>query len=184
MNAKATRMLLTAVALSALAAVLASFAQARIPEGNGTQPPSKTVVIKQQSLQERLASSARARIPEGNGTQPPFKTVATEQQAQLVTGTFFFSFTPDPAIYVVYGALISYERQARQGAERSRARRPSNTSSPRATAAFRRRRATPRGEDGAANAPSLCRQPRTPSDPGRYEEDAGFKIVDLRSGAH
>ena len=115
MNAKATRMLLTAVALSALAAVLASFAQARIPEGNGTQPPSKTVVIKQQSLQELLASFARARIPEGNGTQPPFKTVATEQQAQLVTGTFFFSFTPDPAIYVVYGALISYERQARQG---------------------------------------------------------------------
>ena len=32
-----------------------------------------------------------------------------------MTGTFFFSFTPDPAIYVVYGALISYERQARQG---------------------------------------------------------------------
>ena len=82
MNAKATRMLLTAVALSALAAVLASFAQARIPEGNGTQPPSKTVVNKQQSLQELLASFAQARIPEGNGTQPPSKTVATEQQAQ------------------------------------------------------------------------------------------------------
>ena len=190
MNAKATRMLLTAVALSALAAVLASFAQARIPEGNGTQPPSKTVVNKQQSLQELLASSAQARIPEGNGTQPPSKTVATEQQAQLVTGTFFFSFTPDPAIYVVYGALISHgaagptgernvhrrpqdlrEPRSRDQGRRSsnafhtlsrlpprwsrrvRARRPSHTSSPPATAAFPRRRATPRGEDGAATAP-------------------------------
>ena len=116
MNAKPTPILFVAVALSALAAVLAGSAQARIPEGNGTQPPSKTVVNKQQSLQELLASFAQARIPEGNGTQPPSKTVATEQQTQLVTGTFFFSFTPDPAIYVVYGALISpTERQARQG---------------------------------------------------------------------
>ena len=116
MNAKPTPILFVAVVLSALAAVLAGSAQARIPEGNGTQPPSKTVVNKQQSLQELLASFAQARIPEGNGTQPPSKTVATEQQAQLVTGTFFFSFTPDPAIYVVYGALISpTERQARQG---------------------------------------------------------------------
>ena len=84
MNAKPTPILFVAVVLSALAAVLAGSAQARIPEGNGTQPPSKTV--------------------------------ATEQQTQPVTGTFFFSFTPDPAIYVVYGALISpTERQARQG---------------------------------------------------------------------
>ena len=114
MNPKPTSILFVAVALSALAAVLAGSAQARIPEGNGTQPPSKTVVIKQQSLQELLAGFAQARVPEGNGTQPSSKTVATEQQAQLVTGTFF-SFTPDPAIYVVYGALISQERQARQG---------------------------------------------------------------------
>ena len=115
MNAKPTPILFVAVALSALAAVLAGSAQARIPEGNGTQPPSKTVVNKQQSLQELLASFAQARIPEGNGTQPPSTTVATEQQTQPVTGTFF-SFTPDPAIYVVYGALISpTERQARQG---------------------------------------------------------------------
>ena len=130
MNAKATRMLLTAVALSALAAVLASFAQARIPEGNGTQPPSKTVVIKQQSLQELLASFAQARIPEGNGTQPPSKTVATEQQAQLVTGTFFFSFTPDPAIYVVYGALIS-DGAAGPTGERNVHRRPQDLREPR-----------------------------------------------------
>jgi|SwirhirootsSR2_FD_contig_51_2192941_length_518_multi_3_in_0_out_0_1 hypothetical protein len=47
MNAKATRMLFAAVALSALAAVLASSAQARIPEGNGTQPPARTDVKKQ-----------------------------------------------------------------------------------------------------------------------------------------
>jgi len=114
MNAKPSPILFVAVALSALAAALAGSAQARIPEGNGTQPPSKTVVNKQQSLQELLASLAQARIPEGNGTQPPSMTVATEPQAQL-TGTFF-SFTPDPAIYVVYGALISpTERQARQG---------------------------------------------------------------------
>jgi hypothetical protein len=51
MNAKATRMLFAAVALSALAAVLASSAQARIPEGNGTQPPSRTVVDEQQTSQ-------------------------------------------------------------------------------------------------------------------------------------
>jgi len=44
MNEKATRMLFAAVALSALAAVLVSSAQARIPEGNGTQPPARTVV--------------------------------------------------------------------------------------------------------------------------------------------
>jgi hypothetical protein len=49
MNAKATRMLFAAVALSALAAVLASSAQARIPEGNGTQPPARTFVEKQQA---------------------------------------------------------------------------------------------------------------------------------------
>ena len=42
MKAKPTPMLFVAVALSALAAVLASSAQARIPEGNGTQPPSRT----------------------------------------------------------------------------------------------------------------------------------------------
>jgi hypothetical protein len=55
MNAKATRTLFAAVALSALAAVLASSAHARIPEGNGTQPPFKTVVSEQQA-------------PQGNGT--------------------------------------------------------------------------------------------------------------------
>ena len=110
MNAKPTPILFVAVALSALAAVLAGSAQARTPEGNGTQPPPKSVANKQQSLQELLAGSAEARISDGNGTQPPSGTVATEQQAQLVTGTFFFSFTPDPAIYVVYGAP-----QARQG---------------------------------------------------------------------
>ncbi len=51
MNTKATRMLFAALALSALAAVLASSAQARIPEGNGTQPPSSTVVNEQQAAQ-------------------------------------------------------------------------------------------------------------------------------------
>jgi len=55
MNAKATRTLFAAIALFALAAVLASSAQARIPEGNGTQPPFKTVVDEQQA-------------PQGNGT--------------------------------------------------------------------------------------------------------------------
>ena len=49
MNAEATRIRFAAVALSALAAVLASSAQARIPEGNGTQPPARTVVKKQQA---------------------------------------------------------------------------------------------------------------------------------------
>ncbi len=89
MNAKATRTRFTAVALSALAAVLASSAQARIPEGNGTQPPSKTVANEPQSLQDLLASSAQARIPEGNGTQPPSRTVVTEQQSPQGSRTFF-----------------------------------------------------------------------------------------------
>jgi hypothetical protein len=44
-------MLFAAIALSALAAVLASSAHARIPEGNGTKPPSKTVVNEQQAAQ-------------------------------------------------------------------------------------------------------------------------------------
>ena len=40
-------MLVAAVALTALAAAMASSAQARIPEGNGTQPPPRTVVKTQ-----------------------------------------------------------------------------------------------------------------------------------------
>ena len=83
---------------------------------NAKPSPILFVAVALSALAAALAGSAQARIPEGNGTQPPFMTVATEPQAQLVTGTFFFSFTPDPAIYVVYGALISpTERQARQG---------------------------------------------------------------------
>jgi hypothetical protein len=50
MNTKPTRMLYTAVALSALAAALASSAYA-IPGGNGTKPPSRTVVKEHQSPQ-------------------------------------------------------------------------------------------------------------------------------------
>ena len=50
MNAKPTRKLFAAVALSALASVLASSAQARIPEGNGTQPPARTVVRRTAGL--------------------------------------------------------------------------------------------------------------------------------------
>ena len=106
MNAKPTPILFVAVALSALAAVLAGSAQARTPEGNGTKPPSKTVVNKQQSLQEVLASYPQARIREGNGTQPPSKTAVNEQRASKVSGTFYW-FTPDPRIYVVYAALMS-----------------------------------------------------------------------------
>ena len=41
---KAKQTLFAAVALSAFAAVLAGSAQARLAEGNGTQPPSKMVV--------------------------------------------------------------------------------------------------------------------------------------------
>lgn len=51
MTTKPTRMLFAAVALSALAAVLSGSAQARIPEGNGTRPPSRTVVDEQQAPQ-------------------------------------------------------------------------------------------------------------------------------------
>ena len=55
MNAKAIRTLFAVIALSALAAVLTSSAHARIPEGNGTQPPFKTGGNGQQA-------------PQGNGT--------------------------------------------------------------------------------------------------------------------
>jgi hypothetical protein len=79
MNTKPTRMLLTAVALSALAAVLASSAQARIPEGNGTKPPSQTVV-HEDALAELLASPAYERVPVGNGTKPPPGAVVRAQQ--------------------------------------------------------------------------------------------------------
>jgi hypothetical protein len=44
MNEAAKRMLVAAVALSALAAVLVSSAQGRIPEGTGTEVMSQTVV--------------------------------------------------------------------------------------------------------------------------------------------
>jgi hypothetical protein len=76
MNTKPTRMLLTAVALSALAAVLASSAQARIV-GNDTKPPT---VVQEDALAELLASSGYERIPVGNGTKPPPGAVAGAQQ--------------------------------------------------------------------------------------------------------
>ena len=81
MNAKAIRTLFAVLALSALAAVLTSSAQARIPEGNGTQPPFKTVVDERQAAQ-------------GNGTffvNPEFyaamtlPTVVEERLARHVT---------------------------------------------------------------------------------------------------
>lgn len=76
MNTKPTRILLTAVALSALAAVLASSAQARIV-GNDTKPPT---VVQEDALAELLASSAYERIPVGNGTKPPPGAVVRAQQ--------------------------------------------------------------------------------------------------------
>ena len=181
--------LLMAVALSALAAVLAGSAQARIPEGNGTQPPSKTIATEQQAQLVTAGDSG------GQRHTASVQDNRNRAAGPAVTGTFFFSFTPDPAIYVVYGAPISQERQAPQvsgtftvdpkicanldrairvaiqqclstlsrlpprWSRRVRARRPSHTSSPPATAVFPRRRATPRGEDGAATAPSSRRQP-------------------------
>ena len=58
MNAKPTRTLFAAVAVSALAAVLASSAQARIPEGNGTRPPSRAVVDEQQIVTTTALANA------------------------------------------------------------------------------------------------------------------------------
>lgn len=64
MNTKPTRMLFAAVALSALAAVLSGSAQARIPEGNGTRPPSRTVVDEQQAPQgSGTLRRPRVRVP-------------------------------------------------------------------------------------------------------------------------
>jgi hypothetical protein len=79
MNTKPTRVLCTAVALSALAAVLGGSAQARISVGNDTKPPSQTVV-HEDALAELLANSAYERIPVGNGTKPPPGAVVREQQ--------------------------------------------------------------------------------------------------------
>ena len=84
MNATATRMLFAAVAVSALAAVLASSVQARIPEGTGKLPISRTVVNDQH--------------PQGSGTfsvDPGFyaamtsPTVAHERLARQGNGTVF-----------------------------------------------------------------------------------------------
>ena len=108
MNAKATRMLFVAMALSALAALLASSAQARIPEGNGTRPPSGTVV-HDTALAAMLAGSAQARTSKGNGTQPPSRTVVYKQQPPL--GSEFFV---DPGIIAALASTVANEQQALQ----------------------------------------------------------------------
>ena len=94
MNAKPTRMLFAAVSLSALAAVLAGAAQARIPEGNGTRPPSSTVVDEQQA-------------PEGSGmfyvdpeiyTALTFPTVVNEERATKEARVWGSEFFVDPEL--------------------------------------------------------------------------------------
>jgi hypothetical protein len=85
MNAKPTLMLFGAVALSALAAVLASSAQARITEGNGTQPPSNTVVNQKQAPQVTSVVDAAM-------TSSP---VVEPRLARQRSGTFFV----DPGFY-------------------------------------------------------------------------------------
>jgi hypothetical protein len=118
MNAKATRMLFAAVALSALAAMLASSALARIPEGNGTRPPVKGVVKQQTGLSAilaALASSAQSSVPEGNGTQPP-STVTYEGLTPQASGTFFV----DPGLYAALtSSTIVEQRLARHRARTS-----------------------------------------------------------------
>jgi hypothetical protein len=84
-------MLFTAVALSAFAAVLASSAQAHIPEGNGTQPPSRTVVTEQKAPQGSGTFFFFTPDPEiyavyGALTSP---TVVEERLARQGRGTFF-----------------------------------------------------------------------------------------------
>ena len=87
MNAKPTPMLFVAVALSALAAVLASSAQARIPEGNGTQPPSRTVVTEQQA--QRVTGTFFLFTPDP-GIYAVYGALMspTERQARQGSGTF------------------------------------------------------------------------------------------------
>src|SRR5262245_43132680 len=89
MNAKETRMLFTAGAISALAALLASSAQARMTDGNGTQPPSKAVASEQQAFADVLASFPQTRIQDGNGTQPPSKAVVKQRLSPQGSRTFF-----------------------------------------------------------------------------------------------
>ena len=99
MNAKPTRMLFAAVSLSALAAVLASSAQARTPEGNGTQPPSKLVVHAQESSQGSGTFFVHPEIY----TALTSPTIAYEPQIQRAKKAFFVDpvyASLDPAIRI------------------------------------------------------------------------------------
>jgi hypothetical protein len=116
MKAKATRRLIAAVGLSALAAVVASSAQARIPEGNGTRPPAKAVVVEQQ-------------VAPGDGTffvDPEIYTaltsltVSSEQQTATVL---------EPRLARHRTRTSSYEQQAATVLEPRLARHRAGTSS-------------------------------------------------------
>jgi len=99
MNAKPTRMLFAAVSLSALAAVLASSAQARTPEGNGTRPPSKLVVHALESSLFFFNVTATTEIY----TALTSPTIAYEPQIQRAKKAFFVDpvyASLDPAIRI------------------------------------------------------------------------------------
>ena len=102
MNGKPTRMLFAAVALSAFAAVLASSAQARIPEGNGTQPPSRTVVKEQQTAQGSGAFFVDPQIYSALASA----TVAYQQQTRQASVAFV-----DPEIYAAMTSSAVVEQR-------------------------------------------------------------------------
>ena len=102
MNAKPTRTLFVAVAISALAALLASSAQARIPEGNGTRPPSRTVVDEQQAVTATAVVSAELYAAM---TSP----VVEQRLARYRSRTFFV----DPGFYAAMTSSVVEQRLAR-----------------------------------------------------------------------
>jgi len=106
--------------------VLSGSAQARIPEGNGTRPPSRTVVDEQQ---------------------------APQRSRTFFVDPVYASLDPAIRIAIVrrFHAAPLAAKAARTGKGSSGSR-----SSPSAIAACPRTRAPSREEDGAAAAPSSC----------------------------
>ena len=131
MNGKATRMLFAAVGLSAFAALLASTANARIPEGDVVKVATARSPQLQQAAPESVpgvpaeiyaASTSPTVVSEQEaawvavaGIDPAIyaastsPTVVTEQQTRQASGTFGV----DPEIYATLDPAIKAAIQAR-----------------------------------------------------------------------
>ena len=103
MNGNATRMLFAAVGLSAFAAMLASTANARIPEGDVVK------AVTAQSPQLQQAAESTAGVPAEIYAASLSPTVVSEQEAPwvVVAGV-------DPAIYAASTSPVMSEQQTPQ----------------------------------------------------------------------